>query len=138
MCGFQELTGGLQDVLTEALEHIRGQETGVTALKLAALTLEGSTQVSAQVGLVSLRQVLTRLDSPQHFHVSGGGVVYSSCYGQGAEQLPALATGSGGAAQKESGHIKEPQDLTAFPLSNPVTFTVMLVSPAAKERVRQT
>uniref|UniRef100_A0A8C4GP80 N-alpha-acetyltransferase 25, NatB auxiliary subunit n=1 Tax=Dicentrarchus labrax TaxID=13489 RepID=A0A8C4GP80_DICLA len=37
VCGFQELTGGLQDLLTQALDHIKGQETGVTALKLASL-----------------------------------------------------------------------------------------------------
>uniref|UniRef100_A0A665UDC2 N(alpha)-acetyltransferase 25, NatB auxiliary subunit n=1 Tax=Echeneis naucrates TaxID=173247 RepID=A0A665UDC2_ECHNA len=34
VCGFQELTGSLQDLLTQALEHIKGQETGMTALKL--------------------------------------------------------------------------------------------------------
>lgn len=48
MCGFQELTGSLQDVFTQALEHIKGQETGMTALKLASLSLEGHTQVSVQ------------------------------------------------------------------------------------------
>uniref|UniRef100_A0A669AZL1 N-alpha-acetyltransferase 25, NatB auxiliary subunit n=1 Tax=Oreochromis niloticus TaxID=8128 RepID=A0A669AZL1_ORENI len=42
MCGFQELTGNLQDLLTQAMEHIKGQETAMTALKLATLTLEGS------------------------------------------------------------------------------------------------
>uniref|UniRef100_A0A7N6FEB3 N(alpha)-acetyltransferase 25, NatB auxiliary subunit n=1 Tax=Anabas testudineus TaxID=64144 RepID=A0A7N6FEB3_ANATE len=43
--GFQELTGSLQDLLMQALEHIKGQETGMTALKLASLTIEGNTQV---------------------------------------------------------------------------------------------
>ncbi|CAN9504593.1 unnamed protein product [Ophioblennius macclurei] len=42
--GFQELTASLQDLLSEALEHIKVQETAVTALKLSALTLEGRTQ----------------------------------------------------------------------------------------------
>lgn len=46
MCGFQELTGSLQDLLTQATEHIKGQETVMTALKLASLTLEGFPQVS--------------------------------------------------------------------------------------------
>ncbi len=46
VCGFQELTGSLQDLLTQAMEHIKGQETGMTALKLASLTLEGYPQVS--------------------------------------------------------------------------------------------
>uniref|UniRef100_A0AAQ5YX19 N-alpha-acetyltransferase 25, NatB auxiliary subunit n=1 Tax=Amphiprion ocellaris TaxID=80972 RepID=A0AAQ5YX19_AMPOC len=38
VCGFQELTGSLQDLLNQALEHIKGQEIGMTALKLAGLT----------------------------------------------------------------------------------------------------
>ena len=49
VCGFQELSGSLQDLLAEALEHIKGQETGITALKLASLTLEGYKQVSEQM-----------------------------------------------------------------------------------------
>uniref|UniRef100_A0A3Q0SVE0 N-alpha-acetyltransferase 25, NatB auxiliary subunit n=1 Tax=Amphilophus citrinellus TaxID=61819 RepID=A0A3Q0SVE0_AMPCI len=48
MCGFQELTGSLQDLLTQAMEHIKGQETVMTALKMASLTLEGHTQVSEE------------------------------------------------------------------------------------------
>ncbi|XP_068562515.1 N-alpha-acetyltransferase 25, NatB auxiliary subunit isoform X1 [Cebidichthys violaceus] len=44
VCGFQELTGSLQDLLTQALEYIKGQEIGITALKLAGLSLEGQTQ----------------------------------------------------------------------------------------------
>ncbi|KAM9734551.1 N-alpha-acetyltransferase 25, NatB auxiliary subunit isoform 1-T1 [Menidia menidia] len=47
VCGFQELTGGLQDLLAQALEHIKGQEAAITALKLAALSLEGHTQEEA-------------------------------------------------------------------------------------------
>uniref|UniRef100_A0A673CTK8 N(alpha)-acetyltransferase 25, NatB auxiliary subunit n=1 Tax=Sphaeramia orbicularis TaxID=375764 RepID=A0A673CTK8_9TELE len=47
VCGFQELTGSLQDLLTQALEHIKGQEMSITALKLASLTLEGYTQEEA-------------------------------------------------------------------------------------------
>lgn len=46
VCGFQELAGNLQDVINQALEHIKGQETGITALKLATLSLEGCPQVS--------------------------------------------------------------------------------------------
>lgn len=48
VCGFQELTGSLQDLLTQTLEYIKGQETSITALKLAGLSLEGHTQVSVQ------------------------------------------------------------------------------------------
>ncbi|XP_078127281.1 N-alpha-acetyltransferase 25, NatB auxiliary subunit isoform X2 [Sander vitreus] len=47
VCGFQELTGSLQDLLTQALDYIKGQETGVTALKLAGLSLEGHTEEEA-------------------------------------------------------------------------------------------
>ncbi|XP_062268710.1 N-alpha-acetyltransferase 25, NatB auxiliary subunit isoform X2 [Platichthys flesus] len=47
VCGFQELSGSLQDLLTQALEYINGQETGITALKLASLTLEGYKQDEA-------------------------------------------------------------------------------------------
>uniref|UniRef100_A0A8C9ZBL7 N-alpha-acetyltransferase 25, NatB auxiliary subunit n=1 Tax=Sander lucioperca TaxID=283035 RepID=A0A8C9ZBL7_SANLU len=47
VCGFQELTGSLQDLLTQALDYIKGQETGVTALKLAGLSLEGHTEVTS-------------------------------------------------------------------------------------------
>ncbi|XP_059894485.1 N-alpha-acetyltransferase 25, NatB auxiliary subunit [Gadus macrocephalus] len=44
VCGFQVLTGGLQEVLSQVLEHIKTQELGLTALKLASLTLEPHTQ----------------------------------------------------------------------------------------------
>ncbi|XP_019711940.1 N-alpha-acetyltransferase 25, NatB auxiliary subunit [Hippocampus comes] len=44
VCGFQELTASLQDVLAQALEHIKEQEVGIAALKLADLSLEGSTE----------------------------------------------------------------------------------------------
>ncbi|KAF7648446.1 hypothetical protein LDENG_00156870 [Lucifuga dentata] len=44
LSGYQELTGSLQDLLTQALEHIKGQEISITALKLASLTLEVQTQ----------------------------------------------------------------------------------------------
>ncbi|XP_061783480.1 N-alpha-acetyltransferase 25, NatB auxiliary subunit [Nerophis lumbriciformis] len=44
MCGFQELTASLQDLLAQALEHIRGQEVIITAIQLSTLTLEGSTE----------------------------------------------------------------------------------------------
>lgn len=49
VCGFQELAGSLQDVISQALEHIKGQETGITALKLATLSLEGCPQVRRDV-----------------------------------------------------------------------------------------
>ncbi|XP_077398657.1 N-alpha-acetyltransferase 25, NatB auxiliary subunit [Vanacampus margaritifer] len=44
VCGFQELTASLQDVLAQALEHIKGQEVAIMALKMADLSLEGSTE----------------------------------------------------------------------------------------------
>ncbi|XP_054613553.1 N-alpha-acetyltransferase 25, NatB auxiliary subunit isoform X2 [Dunckerocampus dactyliophorus] len=44
MCGFQELTASLQDLLAQALEHIKGQEVVLTAIKMSTLSLEGSTQ----------------------------------------------------------------------------------------------
>lgn len=40
LSGFQEWTGSLQGVVTQALDHVKGQEASLTALKLAALTLE--------------------------------------------------------------------------------------------------
>ncbi|XP_060916961.1 N-alpha-acetyltransferase 25, NatB auxiliary subunit [Labrus mixtus] len=40
VCGFQELTGSLQDLLTQSVEFIKEQETSITALKLASLSLE--------------------------------------------------------------------------------------------------
>uniref|UniRef100_A0A671UI53 N-alpha-acetyltransferase 25, NatB auxiliary subunit n=1 Tax=Sparus aurata TaxID=8175 RepID=A0A671UI53_SPAAU len=52
VCGFQELTGSLQDLLTQALEHIKGQETGLTALKLASLSLDGSSFMKAAMDKV--------------------------------------------------------------------------------------
>lgn len=48
------------------------------------------------------------------FLVSGWSFVYEGCYGQGAEQLPALSTGGGRSAQEESGNYKEPQDLNTI------------------------
>ncbi|XP_057675523.1 N-alpha-acetyltransferase 25, NatB auxiliary subunit isoform X2 [Corythoichthys intestinalis] len=44
VCGFQELTASLQDVLARALEHIKAQEVGIAALKMADLSLDGSTE----------------------------------------------------------------------------------------------
>ncbi|KAJ0012870.1 hypothetical protein NQD34_017204 [Periophthalmus magnuspinnatus] len=41
VCGFQELTGSLLDLLTQASEHVRGQELNITSFKLASLNLEG-------------------------------------------------------------------------------------------------
>lgn len=47
MCGFQELTADLQDLLTQTLEHIKDQEAHILSLKLTGLTLEGHSQVGA-------------------------------------------------------------------------------------------
>uniref|UniRef100_A0A7N6BUY2 N-alpha-acetyltransferase 25, NatB auxiliary subunit n=1 Tax=Anabas testudineus TaxID=64144 RepID=A0A7N6BUY2_ANATE len=55
--GFQELTGSLQDLLMQALEHIKGQETGMTALKLASLTIEGNTQDEASFTKAAMDKV---------------------------------------------------------------------------------
>ncbi|XP_055009601.1 N-alpha-acetyltransferase 25, NatB auxiliary subunit isoform X2 [Boleophthalmus pectinirostris] len=44
VCGFQELTGSLLDLLTQATEHVRGQELNITSFKLASLNLEGYSQ----------------------------------------------------------------------------------------------
>lgn len=49
LSGFQEWTGSLQGVVTQALDHVKGQEASLTALKLAALTL-GVGQAQTQVG----------------------------------------------------------------------------------------
>ncbi|XP_047426326.1 N-alpha-acetyltransferase 25, NatB auxiliary subunit [Mugil cephalus] len=57
VCGFQELTGSLQDLLSQTLEHIRGQESNVTALKLAALTLEGHTEEEASFTKAAMDKV---------------------------------------------------------------------------------
>uniref|UniRef100_A0A1A8PNE6 N-alpha-acetyltransferase 25, NatB auxiliary subunit n=1 Tax=Nothobranchius rachovii TaxID=451742 RepID=A0A1A8PNE6_9TELE len=57
VCGFQELTGSLQDLLTQALEHIKGQEVGITALKLTSLTLEGCTQEEASFTKAAMDKV---------------------------------------------------------------------------------
>lgn len=88
--------------------------------------------------------------------VSGWSFVYEGCYGQSAEQLPALSTGGGRSAQEESGNYKEPQDLntithtlpnkddstppssTSSSSSAPQRPTPPSVSPPADPRVRQT
>lgn len=57
VCGFQELTGSLQDLLTQALEHIKSQEAGLTALKLAGLTLEGHTEEEASFTKAAMDKV---------------------------------------------------------------------------------
>uniref|UniRef100_A0A3B3YRW3 N(alpha)-acetyltransferase 25, NatB auxiliary subunit n=1 Tax=Poecilia mexicana TaxID=48701 RepID=A0A3B3YRW3_9TELE len=57
VCGFQELTGNLQDLLTQAVEHIRGQESGITALKLASLTLEGCSREEASFTKAAMDKV---------------------------------------------------------------------------------
>uniref|UniRef100_A0A3Q3GAB8 N-alpha-acetyltransferase 25, NatB auxiliary subunit n=1 Tax=Kryptolebias marmoratus TaxID=37003 RepID=A0A3Q3GAB8_KRYMA len=57
MCGFQELTGCLQDLLTQTLEHIKVQEAGMVALKLTSLTLEGHTQEEASFTKAAIDKV---------------------------------------------------------------------------------
>lgn len=57
VCGFQELTGNLQDLLTQALEHIKEQEINMTALKLASLNLEGCTQEEASFTSTAMEKV---------------------------------------------------------------------------------
>lgn len=108
----------MQDLLTQALEHIKGQETGITALKLASLSLDEYPQVSGsqdlQEQLGSGWKLSVHRDVLCFLCVSGRSFVYEGCYGQGAEQLPALATGGGRPAQEESGNYKEPQDLNTI------------------------
>ncbi|XP_029547871.1 N-alpha-acetyltransferase 25, NatB auxiliary subunit isoform X3 [Salmo trutta] len=51
LSGFQEWTGSLQGVVTQALDHVKGQEASLTALKLAALTLVvGQAQTQEECG----------------------------------------------------------------------------------------
>ncbi|CAB1318259.1 unnamed protein product [Coregonus sp. 'balchen'] len=46
-----EWTGSLQGIVTQALDHVKGQEASLTALKLAALTLEeGHSQTQEECG----------------------------------------------------------------------------------------
>ena len=47
MCGHQELTGSLQELLSQAVELLKGQEITVTAVQLATLTLDGDSEVPA-------------------------------------------------------------------------------------------
>ncbi|KAM8854127.1 N-alpha-acetyltransferase 25, NatB auxiliary subunit [Synchiropus picturatus] len=47
LCGFQDLTSSLQELLTESLQQVRGQESHITSLKLSTLTLDGRTQDEA-------------------------------------------------------------------------------------------
>ncbi|KAK1883838.1 N-alpha-acetyltransferase 25 NatB auxiliary subunit [Dissostichus eleginoides] len=44
VCGFQELTGSVQELITQALDYIKNQETEITAIKLSGLSLEGPTE----------------------------------------------------------------------------------------------
>ncbi len=44
LSAYQEFSGSLQSLLNQALEHIKSQETSLTALKLEALSLEEQTQ----------------------------------------------------------------------------------------------
>ena len=42
MCSFLELVGGVQTVMSQALEHLKEQEIRITALKLGSLSLDDS------------------------------------------------------------------------------------------------
>ncbi|CAB1352257.1 unnamed protein product [Coregonus sp. 'balchen'] len=72
LCGFQEWTGSLQGVVTQALDHVKGQEASLTALKLAALTLEeGHAQTQEECGFT--RAAMDKVQKPQdltHHHPS--------------------------------------------------------------------
>uniref|UniRef100_A0A8B9GU29 N(alpha)-acetyltransferase 25, NatB auxiliary subunit n=1 Tax=Astyanax mexicanus TaxID=7994 RepID=A0A8B9GU29_ASTMX len=48
LSGFQEFLGSLQGVLGQALEHIKGQESSLVALKLEALSLQGVSQTEEE------------------------------------------------------------------------------------------
>ncbi|XP_036792978.1 N-alpha-acetyltransferase 25, NatB auxiliary subunit isoform X2 [Oncorhynchus mykiss] len=51
LSGFQEWTGSLQGIVTQALDHVKGQEASLAALKLAALTLGvGHAQTQEECG----------------------------------------------------------------------------------------
>lgn len=51
LSGFHEFTSSLQSLLSQALEHIKDQESSLTALKLESLSLEGINQT--EVGAMS-------------------------------------------------------------------------------------
>ncbi|KAM6986432.1 N-alpha-acetyltransferase 25, NatB auxiliary subunit [Aplochiton taeniatus] len=57
VCGFQELTGSLQDLLTQAQEHIKGQENSIQALKMAGLSLDGPSQVEVSFATAAMDKV---------------------------------------------------------------------------------
>ncbi|KAF4082175.1 hypothetical protein AMELA_G00148540 [Ameiurus melas] len=48
LSGFQEFTSSLQNILSQALDHIKDQESRLTALKLESLSLEGITQTEEE------------------------------------------------------------------------------------------
>uniref|UniRef100_A0A3B4C4M8 N-alpha-acetyltransferase 25, NatB auxiliary subunit n=1 Tax=Pygocentrus nattereri TaxID=42514 RepID=A0A3B4C4M8_PYGNA len=48
LSGFQEFTSSLQSLLSQALEHIKGQESHLTALKMESLSLEGLSQTEEE------------------------------------------------------------------------------------------
>ncbi|KAL6472506.1 hypothetical protein MHYP_G00186940 [Metynnis hypsauchen] len=48
LSGFQEFTSSLQSLLSQALEHIKGQESHLTALKMESLSLEGLPQTEEE------------------------------------------------------------------------------------------
>ncbi|XP_024155118.1 N-alpha-acetyltransferase 25, NatB auxiliary subunit [Oryzias melastigma] len=57
LCGFQELTASVQDLLGQTLEHIRAQEVAVTTVKLASLTLEGNSHEEASFTKAAMEKV---------------------------------------------------------------------------------
>nr|XP_055063489.1 N-alpha-acetyltransferase 25, NatB auxiliary subunit [Misgurnus anguillicaudatus] len=48
LTAFQEFNGSLQGLLSQALDHIKNQESSLTALKLGSLNLDGQTQTEAE------------------------------------------------------------------------------------------
>ncbi|KAK2823304.1 hypothetical protein Q7C36_019904 [Tachysurus vachellii] len=48
LSGFQEFTSSLQNILSQALDHIKAQESMLISLKLESLTLEGVTQTEEE------------------------------------------------------------------------------------------
>ncbi|XP_064164140.1 N-alpha-acetyltransferase 25, NatB auxiliary subunit [Anguilla rostrata] len=52
--GYQEYTGGLQALLSQVLDHIKGLETSLIALKLEDLSLEGQALSEEEGGFVKM------------------------------------------------------------------------------------
>ncbi|XP_034080063.1 N-alpha-acetyltransferase 25, NatB auxiliary subunit isoform X2 [Gymnodraco acuticeps] len=57
VCGFQELTGSVQELITQALDYIKNQETEITAIKLSGLSLEGPTEEEVSFAKAAMDKV---------------------------------------------------------------------------------